>query len=279
MTEDVSISKILETIKDFPPMPQTAFKVIQILKDEDFHFTDLMLCISKDINLTAEILRMANSSLYSPPNTIKTLQHAISYLGTEAVKNLVISLSSKTLYSSGNVRLLDQKLWEHSLATAICARITAIRKCKKYSEESFILGLMHDIGQLILGRQTEAFEKIVMEAFNRDIDVLHLEFERLGFDHTSVGGLAMKKWDMPDLFYEVVKYHHTPEKSENKQLAYVICFANNLVKKNGFGITNYFNEEDLAKAAEFLGIDEEEQDEITEQLMEIFQKEKSLFAI
>jgi len=279
MSDNLNAASVLEKIKDFPPMPQTAIQVIKILKNPDYHITDLTLCISKDISLTAEVLKMANSGLYSPPNPITTLKQAITYLGMSQVKNLVISLSSKTLYGAGQVRLLDQKLWEHSLMTAICSRLCSIRFMKKYAEESFILGLMHDIGQLIMSKNVDEFEDIVRNAYNKNLNVYQLEQETLGFNHTEVGSLAMKKWEMPEIFYNVVKFHHNPDESPAKDLTHLISFSNNLCNYAGFGITEYYDEENLNKSQEYLEISNEVRDEIQNTLLDIFEKEKELFKI
>ena len=279
MVQGVTIEKILDTINEFPPMPQTAFRVIQILKKEDFHMTDLVSCISKDMSLTTEILRLANSGVYSPSRTISTLQQAITYLGASNVKNLVISLSSKTLYGSGDIRLLDQKLWEHSLTTAMCSRITAIKIKPDLVEESFIMGLLHDIGQLILSKEMDDFEDVVRQAYNRNLDVRELEEESYHFDHTEVGGLAMNKWELPESFYEVVRWHHNPQKSRYPELTYLICYCNNLVKKHGFGVTSHYNEDWLKRSAKYLEIDEGLENEIVKLLLDIYEREKSLFKI
>ncbi|WP_022849878.1 HDOD domain-containing protein [Limisalsivibrio acetivorans] len=279
VTDSDTLKKILDSIRDFPPIPQTAFKVIQILKDQEFHVTDLVHCISKDMGLTTEILRLANSGLYNPSNQITTLKQAITYLGMNTVKDLVISLSSKSLYGSGNLRLLEQKLWEHSLTTAITARLTALRVDKKLAEQCFILGLLHDLGQLILGKEVQEYESIVAEAYNKELDLRELESEKLGFDHTEVGGLALEKWEMPAVFVDVVRWHHEPEKSSNETLAHLICFANNLIKSKHIGINNHYDEEKFNRSMEHLDLTEEDADEIESTLLDIFEKEKELFKV
>jgi HD-like signal output (HDOD) protein len=231
------------------------------------------------MGLTTEILRLANSSLYSPSSKISTLKQSITYLGMNTVKNLVISLSSKTLYGSGSMRLLEQKLWEHSLTTAICARLTALRYKAVLAEECFIIGLLHDLGQLILAKEMPVYENIVQEAYNKSLDLRLIENQRLGFDHADVGGLALEKWGMPLQYIDTVRWHHEPDKSKHKDFAYIICFANNLTKSKMIGINNHYDQDKFNASIEYLGISKEDEDDIETTLMDIYEKEKELFKV
>jgi HD-like signal output (HDOD) protein len=279
INESDKLKNILDSVKDFPPMPQTAFKVVKILNNPDYHVTDLVHCISKDMGLTTEILKLANSGLYNPSSRILTIKQAITYLGMNTVKNLVISLSSKALFGSGNLRLLEQKLWEHSLTTAICARLTALRIKTSLAEECFIIGLLHDLGQLILAKEVASYESIVQDAYNKKLDLRQIENEKLGFDHTDVGGLALEKWGMPEHLTDVVKWHHQPEKSKNRDMAHLICFANNLTKSKMIGINNHHDIEKFEHSMKYLGMTSEDGDELETALMDIYDKEKELFKI
>lgn len=278
-SESEKLNKILGSVRDFPPIPQTAFKVVQILKNPNYHVTDLVHCISKDMGLTTEVLRLANSVLYSPVSKISTIKQAITYLGTSTVNNLVISLSSKALFGSGSMRLLEQKLWEHSLTCAICARLTAIRVRPELAEECFIIGLLHDLGQLILAKEVSAYETIVQEAYNKKLDLRQMENEHLGFDHTDVGGLALEKWGMPEHYSDVVKWHHQPDKSKYRDLAHLVCFANNMTKSWMIGVNCRFDEEKFAHSMDYLNITMEDKDDLEAALADIYEREKELFKI
>ncbi|MGE4498613.1 MAG: HDOD domain-containing protein [Deferribacterales bacterium] len=279
INESEKLKNILDSVRDFPPIPQTAFKVVKILDNPDYHVTDLVYCVSKDMGLTTEILRLANSALYSPSSKISTIKQAITYLGMNTVKNLVISLSSKALFGSGNLRLLEQKLWEHSLTVAICARLTALRVKPALAEECFIIGLLHDLGQLILAKEVSSYETIVQDAYNKQLDLRQMENEKLGFDHADVGGLALEKWGMPEHLTDVVRWHHQPDKSRHSDLAHLICFANNLTKSKLIGINNHHDTEKFDISMKYLGMTPEDSDELESALMDIYGKEKELFKI
>jgi len=266
-----------EKIKELPPMPQIAKKVIEILEDPDFSFAELLRIISKDANITVAILKMANSAFYSPKNEIVNLTQATSYLGVKGIKSLVISLSTKSLFNYGRVNLIDQKLWEHSVATAIMSRLIMLKVDKKLVEEAFLLGLIHDLGISVMKMNIDKYDEILHEVFNDKLNLLELENDRVGFNHAQVGSEVMKYWNMPDLYQDVVLNHHSPENSSNRSLVYVLYISNNVLKEHGIGIGEY--KEIFTDSLEKIGLDEEAFDEIKLMFTEVYNSEKELFAI
>jgi len=266
-----------EKIKELPPMPQIAKKVIDLLEDPDFSFAELVRIISKDANITVAILKLANSAFYSPKNEIVNLTQAMSYLGVKAIKSLVISLSTKSLFNYGRVNLIDQKLWEHSVATAIMSRLIMLKVDKKLVEEAFLLGLIHDLGISVMKMNIDKYDDILQEVFNDKLNLLELENDRVGFNHAQVGSEVMKYWNMPDLYQDVVLNHHSPENSANTSLVYVLYISNNVLKELGIGIGEY--KKNFTDCLEKIGLDEETFDEIKLMFKEVYDSEKELFAI
>lgn len=268
---------IYEKIKELPPMPQIAKKVFELLEDPDFSFVELVRIISRDANITVAILKLANSAFYSPKNEIVNLTQAMSYLGVKAIKSLVIFLSTKSLFNYGRVKLIDQKLWEHSVATAIMSRLIMLKVDKKLVEEAFLLGLIHDLGISIMRMNIDKYEDILQEVFNDKLNLLELENDRLGFNHAQVGFEVIKYWNMPEFYQDVVLNHHSPENSANKSLAYVLYISNNVLKEFGIGIGEY--EKNFTDCLEKIGFDEVTFEEIKLMFSDAYNSEKELFAL
>jgi HD-like signal output (HDOD) protein len=266
--------QIFEKVKDIPPMPQVASKVINILENPDFSFAELVRVISKDPSVTASILKMANSALFAPKNDITNLTQAISFLGVKNVKNLVITLSTKSLFTGSNTRFFDNKIWEHSVATAIISRIVVLNIDKKKAEEAFLVGLMHDLGQIIMLKSMPEYENLLADAFNENLSIYDLESERMGFTHSDVGAYLMKKWNLPPLYENSIAYHHKPANADNDFLAKIVCYANNFTKINNIGVTRNI---DKCYYQKMLEIDEETLSECENFFFEIFENEKEIF--
>lgn len=268
---------IYEKLKELPPMPQIAKKVIDLLEDPDFSFAELVRIISKDANIAISILKLANSAFYSPKNEIVTLTQAMSFLGVKAIKSLVIYLSTKSIFYYGRVNLVDQKLWEHSVATAIMSRLIMLKVDKKLVEEAFLLGLIHDLGISVMRMYIDKYEDILQEVFNDKLNLLELENDKVGINHAQVGFEVIKYWNMPELYQDVVLNHHSPENSANKSLAYVLYISNNVLKEFGIGIGEY--EKNFTDYLEKVGFDEKTFDEIKLMFSEVYNSEKELFAL
>jgi len=266
--------QVFEKIKDIPPMPQVASKVINILENPDFRFAELIRVISKDPSVAASILKMANSALFAPKSDITNLTQAISFLGIKNVKNLVITLSTKSLFTGSNTPFFDNKIWEHSMATAIFSRIVVLNIDKKMAEEAFLVGLLHDLGQIIMLKNMPEYENLLADAFNDNHSVYDMESERLGFTHTDVGAYLMKKWNLPIFYKNAIASHHKPDSTGNNFLDKVVCYAHNFAKMNGIGVTRNI---DRCYYQKLLEIDIETLGECENFFFEIFENEKEIF--
>lgn len=271
--------EIIDQVKELPPMPQIAVKMINILEEPDFSFAELVSLISKDVNITASVLKLANSALFAVKNDITNLTQAMSFLGVKNIKNLVISLSTKALFDGGKVRLIDQKMWEHSVATAIYSRIIALKVNKKVAEEAFLLGLLHSLGQLVLSKSIDNYEELVATAYNDNFDILEIERSEYGFSNPELGSLIMQKWNMPEIYSEVINAIPEPGISSNQTLAYIVSLASILVTEKKIGLTNYVNEETKLLALERFSLDTEILEELDMLFNDIYDNEKELFKL
>lgn len=263
-------------IKELPPIPKTAQKVLEILEDPDFSFAELVKVISKDSNIAVSILKLANSAFYSPKNEITNLTQALAFLGVNTVKNLVVSLSTKALFGKDKFTFIDQKIWQHSVATAMFSRILMFKIDKKLVEEAFLIGLMHDIGISVMKMNIEKYEDFLQDIYNDSLCLFEEENRRFQMNHTYVGSKLLRYWNMPELYQDLILNHHTPDLSMNEKLANVISYANNYINSIGIGISGYF---DVTNSSDKLGLDGDEIEDAKMIFKEVYKKEKELFLI
>ncbi|MBZ4642490.1 MAG: hypothetical protein JG767_99 [Deferribacteraceae bacterium] len=270
--------KILDKVKTLPPMPQIAAKVIQICEKPNFNFSEVIMLVSKDISLTSSILKFANSAAFSPVSEVTDLRQATTYIGVNNLKNLVISISLKSVYNK-TFDFISQKIWEHSIAVSIFSRLLALLKKPEIATEVFTLGMMHDIGQIIFKTSVPEYSEFVETAFNNNIPLSEIEKNFIGFDHAELGGYTMKTWKMPHLFIDVVYFHHQYLQSKFKDHSVILTYANNIVKSLSDCIDKVINEADIEYCEEVLKISKAEKDELINNFMEIYKKEKEIFEL
>lgn len=267
---------ILSKVKELPPVPQIASRVIQICEKPDFNFSEILMFVSKDISLTTSILKFANSVIFSPISEIKDLRQAMTFMGATNLKNLIISLSVESLYNK-NIDFISQKIWEHSVAVSIFSRLVALLKKPDIASEAFTLGMMHDVGQIIFKISFPEYEEFVEVAFNNDLPLAEVERNFIGFDHAELGGYTMKVWKMPGIFIKSIYFHHDPWKSSDPLHTFILAYSNMAVKEFTKGIDKKIDSEILKSAKETLSITDAQEKDLKSSFMEIYSNEKEIF--
>jgi HD-like signal output (HDOD) protein len=105
--------------------------------------------------------------------------------------------------------------------------------------------MLHDVGKMVIYRQfpaeyAEALEQAAAQS-RRMIDYEGEFFQY--FNHATIGGLVIRKWNLPDMLAEAVRFHHdlerdVPPKMINPHAACLVSLANALVNGLGYGEPN-----------------------------------------
>ncbi len=276
------LNTIIMSTRDLPAMPQVAAKVLELSSDPNTSAAQLQQVIGDDQAMTARILKIANSAMYSCSRKIKTLTEAIVMLGFNSIRSLVVTSAARNLYNTKTNRtgLKERLLWEHSIGAAFACRFLAEKHHPSLTEEAFLAGLMHDIGKLVLNlRMPEKFDEIVQVVYNENRPFVTTEHEVFGFDHTHVGAMLANKWKLSPMLEEVIRDHHTEEKfSADNHLLLYLDLANKLTRKMGIG---FIDDPDLdivgCPANQLLNLPAETFEEVAEILQETLESEMEIF--
>lgn len=272
----ITLVKLLEKIKEMPPLPQSVTQILEISKSTKSSAQDLAKVFEHDPALAANILKIANSSSYGFTRKISSITHAIVCLGLDTVKSIALTSSTQEMLNN-EIPAYDLEkgmLLQHSITCATCARIIAQRIGYKDCEEAYTAGLLLDIGKVILSRFAEdQFNQIIEKTKDNKIPFNIAEQEILGFDHPRIGGRIIKKWNLPPILIEAVQYHHQPEKAEtNKTLTYIVHFADAISDMLGIGLGSdglmYVFEENTL---DVLGLSKEDMESIMSELVDKIQ--------
>ena len=138
-----------------PPANGVLGKLQQLTADPDFDLNEAVEVITRDQSLTAEILKVANSSFYGGLTEITTVKNAAVRLGAPEVVRLATLVSEKKNYcvESPHLKEFIEPLWQHSMAVAQGAGWLAKKLgYPNLVNEAFVAGLMHDVGSMALVR-------------------------------------------------------------------------------------------------------------------------------
>lgn len=181
-----------------------AVRVLGIDESAEDAFEQLVKTVGTDPALTARILRRVNSALVRPRGArIQTLPQAVLYLGMRAAKNIV--MSSLLVQPLGPPQPARRAIVAHSLQVALLSRQIA-PLVGLDGDESYLLGLLHDLGRLILERLHPG-EVAALAGIGEDA-LLPQEVQSLGITHAEAGAIVAMAWNFPDMIRLVMTLHH-----------------------------------------------------------------------
>jgi len=280
--------KYVKDVQRLIPFPKIAMEVLSIAHESDCDIPKLSRKIEQDPNLTANMLRMANSAYFGHMKMITSVRDIIVRLGLETVKLIAITSASVGLLRSPQsaYNLKPGALWRHSYATAILA--ATIGRHAQLDEDSslYTAALLHDIGKVILNRPLQ-IELNHRETPHKSLKMVELERLILGTNHAQIGMRLLQLWGLPDKIVVPIGCHHDREVAEAKLLYSKIVYLSNILIES-LGIhsidpENYFfsieelvnsTEEELPDVPNF----QEKMETIIEEFFERFNETVGMFS-
>lgn len=251
MEADVSISTILAqklvlAVEAMPAFPESVRKVLILTQDINCTPKDLVQVIGKDPVVTVRILRIVNSSYYSLPKKISSLDHAVVYLGFNTIKNLALAIAAIGALPQKNPAGFEvQPYLQHCLSTAGIAKHLAYRVPDADPVDCFIAGLLHDFGKIVLAQFKPVEFRIALRLSQEQGESLHIALRKIiGVDHATVGAMLVEKWQFPTQLTEAIRYQHGPELRDTSLCACVFA-ANQISKQLELGFAGNTHVEEL----------------------------------
>ena len=235
---------VAEIIKRFysgkirlPVFPSIVKDLEELLADKDPCVDDLAKIVEKDLLISGKLIAIANSSLYKGLDDVDSLNGALVRLGLKHTLGVCSALATRNLFDSENDALKTEmdSLWVHSFAVATLARRLAEEKGFDNLESIFLMGLVHDIGKMLL---MKVFVDMYPDVCISDKD-LQLVIHEI---HTTFGGVLLKKMHFSKHFIKIAEFHHWEQSEDNtdKELL-VVSLADSLASELGFG---FFSKKD-----------------------------------
>ncbi len=239
---DTDVQRLIEEQINLPSPPAIAAQILKTVQDEDASMQDLSKIISADPALTAKMLRVANSGIYAISAEIKSIDRALSVLGTNVITNTALSfVIFNELKGSIQGGFDFNHYWQRSVTTGVAAELLT-KMLQQRNEEIFVTALLHDIGVLVMYmRKGEEYSQLIKERKKHGGHLVDFEQRKYGFNHQQVGTTLLSSWGLPESIAEPIRYHHNPHLSPDKyRYAAEVIWVSNL-------ISAIYNEEFSAK--------------------------------
>jgi len=196
-----------------PSLPSLYAELMALLKREGAGMGEVARLIRKDLGVASQVLKLANSVHCAADRPVAEIGQAVAMLGMDSLKSLVLFRGLLGSFDSPRPQGLDlEKLWFHSFQVATGTRKLAVLEGQtQLADEAFSVGLLHDIGLVVLAADPHGRYRAVLErAMASRIPLAVLEHETYGVDHTQVGAHLLSLWGLPPAFCRPIREHHAP---------------------------------------------------------------------
>ncbi|MGH2569701.1 MAG: HDOD domain-containing protein, partial [bacterium] len=223
-------------IEGLPTLPHVVSQVLEKTRNANSSLDEIVILISTDQALVSTFLRLVNSAFYGFSRRIATLKQAITLLGFRSVRNVVVNAGVVGIFRR---RTFDvhhrRRLWDHSVACAVTARLLAEREGWAAKEEAFTAGLLHDIGKVVIDQYAPKHSAAILQRVEAGEDPRSAEREVLGVDHTKIGAWIAERWHLPKALCAVIEHHHEPDEAPGEvegqaALVRIVAAANEICR-------------------------------------------------
>lgn len=268
------IKQRLEDTLEFPPLPETAQKIIKLRVNPNADIKDLSNIVETDPALASQVVSWASSPYYGAPGKIRSVHDAIvRVLGFDLVLNLSLGLAlSKTLSLPKEGARGFTPYWQQAAYTAAGVE-TLVGKIPMDKRPgvglAYLTGLLHNFGYLILAEifPPQFADICRLAEANPHVNHCVLEYHVLGISREQLSSWLMQLWNMPEEVCLGLRYQSNPEYhdlySDYSRLIYV---TKSLLSRHAIGdapISNPVN-----ASCESLHLDVEDAEEAIAKLLE-----------
>jgi putative nucleotidyltransferase with HDIG domain len=215
-----NLHKLVARVRSLPAIPALHLEIVAALRSPDSTTEEVGALIAKDMAVTAKLLQVINSAYFGLPRTVTSPADAVSLLGFETVKSMVMAVKLLNHYDRLKLGSFSMDtLWQHSTAVADAARQLTLLQTedRNLADQAYTAGLLHDVGKAVLaGNFSEQYAGAQSLADKRQLPLSDVEHEIFGANHAEIGAYLLSLWGLPLNILEAAALHHQPQGSPNK---------------------------------------------------------------
>lgn len=224
--------KILEEITGLPTFPEHIMSLLQLCSNPDVDIEQVTRKIKVDVALTSDVLKYANSAGFITSSRTDDINMAVVKIGLKNLKYLLLASNARKIMENRYSKF--EEIWEHCNRVAFYSKQIAVNfKLDKIStDNAYIAGLLHDLGQVILfAVDINAVKRIAEIVQDRQmITATIIEELSIGISHAEIGRLVAEKWNFPEFLIQTIRCHHAPLSipADYQDICYCVYLSNML---------------------------------------------------
>ncbi len=205
-------TRLLEKLDthQLPSLDHVLIELIDACNQGDVAYERLAEIIKKDAALTVKVLTIVNSSMYAQAKNVSSLERALITLGVETIRVIAItSAIRKTLAIDKLENVVDLKFaWKKSLYCALISKSIAKLVGYRSQDETYIIGLLHNVGELVLACNFPGEYRYLHPASGAPL--AYQEKNQFGFNSCEVGAWLVDQWQLRSFSADAILYQNEP---------------------------------------------------------------------
>jgi len=262
-------------------------QILTLASDDNVLIEEFGSVVASSPQLAAQVVKVANSSLYGMEGRITRLERAVLILGVRTVASIASSVLVANQTKSIRIgKLTGNELWMHSLEVGCCAQLLCRCLSWPHDSEAYLAGLLHDLGLSLLSTDHgDAYASMLDGLRAREgaesKHITQVEQEQFGEDHGQRLARQARRWGFPPLLCDAFTHHHAPTDAADpaQAVASLVHAAHIVIHDHSEGWSDHARvEEDDSNFLISLGLDGDEIADVQITLAEQIKQLSSTFA-
>jgi len=192
---------------EIPMLPNIVMKILKLSQNPDTELIKYVEVVKSDQAIALKVIKLANSVMYKGIRDVNDLNLAISRIGINELKNLVLMLSLQSkVFNNKEFKELIDEIWKSSLLTSIISSKLA----QYYSldaSKAYTIALTHDVGEIIVINSVKGYEQFYKRKYKTDNHFVKRIAQSF---HQEISAFTLAHWNFSKEQVDVVRNHHLP---------------------------------------------------------------------
>ncbi|MBX7115796.1 MAG: HDOD domain-containing protein [Myxococcaceae bacterium] len=231
--DDPALRRVINSAGQLPVATNTWARLMAHLQKPNSALSELADVLHEAPAVAAKVLQFVNSAYFGLPSKVSSLNLAVSLLGVEQLKSLVLSieLSQGIGEAPRPMRAFINTLQRRAVGLARVAR--QLTRGTVSADDAFTAALLADVGSMLLASRlpTQYLEVLRMSDDGRQ-SLSSAEFEAFaGVTHAQVGAYLLGLWGLPLSIVEAVSQHHVTPADRQVNVPAAVAIADSIVSE------------------------------------------------
>lgn len=193
-----------------PAQPKLLLNLLKLMADPSPDINAIADCISKDIAVSAAILKTINSPIYGLSRTITDIKMSVSYIGIYGVVMLVTGSLLKKSFDPKSCSIDLELFWDTTTSIADAALAIGQQFKKNVAMDKVSsLGLFHACGIPVMAMKYRDYQDVVDKlVLTPELSLIEIEEKNYQVNHATIGYYVASSWRLPKDVCQIILQHH-----------------------------------------------------------------------